>query len=101
MSRIDWPGLMRLGLRGLRLKPAEFWALTPAELLVMLGQDGAGAMGRARLGELAARFPDRGAGEEGGGGRCPPPAAPPGYLQKSEGEEGAGPRVAGDVADDG
>ena len=34
----DWPGLMRAGLIGLRLKPAEFWALTPAELRLMLGE---------------------------------------------------------------
>ena len=61
----DWPGLVRLGLRGLGLKPAEFWALTPAELMVLLGQDGAGAsMGRARLEELAQAFPDRGSGQE-------------------------------------
>ena len=57
--RLDWPGLMRAGLRGLGLKPAEFWALTPAELLVMMGLAGADApMGRARLEELARAFPD-------------------------------------------
>lgn len=61
----DWPGLMRLGLHGLRLTPREFWALTPAELMVMLGREGAGApMGRARLEELARAFPDPGAGKE-------------------------------------
>ncbi|MCB1337045.1 MAG: phage tail assembly chaperone [Maritimibacter sp.] len=55
----DWPGLMRLGLRGLGLAPETFWALTPAELMVMLGKDGAGApLGRARLEELAQAFPD-------------------------------------------
>ncbi len=60
MSRFDWPGLMRLGLRGLGLSPAEFWALTPAELRLMLGLDGGGMapLGRARLEELAAAFPD-------------------------------------------
>ncbi len=56
----DWPTLLRLGLRGLGLRPAQFWALTPAELLLMLGLDGApAAMGRARLEELARAFPDR------------------------------------------
>lgn len=61
---LDWPGLMRAGLYGLGLKPAEFWALTPAELSMMLGLDPAsdggisGSMSRARLAELAARFPD-------------------------------------------
>ncbi|WP_339645812.1 phage tail assembly chaperone, partial [Jannaschia helgolandensis] len=33
----DWPALMAAGLRGLGLKPAEFWALTPAELAFLLG----------------------------------------------------------------
>lgn len=63
--KIDWPGLMRLGLRGLGLKPAEFWALTPAELMVMLGRDGGEApLGRARLEELARAFPDHEAGQK-------------------------------------
>jgi uncharacterized phage protein (TIGR02216 family) len=58
--KTDWPGLMRAGLQGLRLSPAEFWGLTPAELLMMLGVDpGQPPMGRARLADLAARFPDR------------------------------------------
>lgn len=61
---LDWSGLMRAGLHGLGLKPAEFWALTPAELSMMLGLDPAsdggasGSMSRTRLAELAARFPD-------------------------------------------
>ena len=57
----DWPGLMRAGLCGLGLRPAEFWALTPAELMLMLGVEPgqSGVMGRARLEELAARYPDR------------------------------------------
>ena len=56
----DWPGLMRAGLQGLALTPEQFWALTPAELLMMLGggQGGAAPMGRAGLEALAARFPD-------------------------------------------
>lgn len=60
MSGLDWPGLMRAGLQELRLRPAEFWALSPAELALMLGAGGAVArpMGRARLDELLARFPD-------------------------------------------
>ena len=58
---LDWPGLMRAGIRGLGLKPAEFWDLTPAELALMLGIEfGAGAMTRSRLGDLMARFPDAG-----------------------------------------
>ncbi len=56
----DWPGLMRAGMQGLGLKPAEFWALTPAELLLMLGDSPSSApMGRAGLEALAARFPDK------------------------------------------
>ncbi len=59
MIGLDWPGLMRAGLYGLRLTPAEFWALTPAELQLMLGLSKAQvAMGRSRLDELLARFPD-------------------------------------------
>lgn len=60
MTRFDWPGLMRLGFRGLGLTPAEFWALTPAELTLMLGQEGGGTppLTRARLMELAAAYPD-------------------------------------------
>ncbi len=57
--KFDWPALMRLGLRGLHLTPGDFWALTPAELMLMLGKDGGGApLGRARLEELARAFPD-------------------------------------------
>lgn len=60
MTGFDWPGLLRAGLHGLGLKPAEFWALTPAELMLMLGVDEASApMGRARLEELTRAFPDR------------------------------------------
>lgn len=63
----DWPALMRAGMRGLGLQPAEFWRLTPAELLLMLGEgSGTAPLGRARLDELAASFPDR-AKDEGNG----------------------------------
>lgn len=63
--RLDWPGLMRAGLHGLRLAPAEFWSLTPAELAMMLGREG-GGMGKARLAELAALYPDGGRDERDG-----------------------------------
>jgi uncharacterized phage protein (TIGR02216 family) len=63
--RFDWAGLMRHGLRGLGLRPAEFWALTPVELMVLLGRDGSEApLGRARLAELAQAFPDHGSDHE-------------------------------------
>ncbi|WP_375258397.1 rcc01693 family protein [Citreimonas sp.] len=60
MAPFDWPTLMRAGMRGLGLRPAEFWDLTPAELQLLLGQEGGGAaMDRDRLSELMAAFPDR------------------------------------------
>lgn len=40
---LDWPALMRAGMQGLRLTPDAFWALTPAELQVMLGDPGQAA----------------------------------------------------------
>ncbi|EPX81946.1 rcc01693 family protein [Salipiger mucosus] len=65
MAGFDWPVLMRAGLRGLGLRPWEFWALTPAELRLMLGQEsGAAPMGRSRLEELVAAFPDAPKGDE-------------------------------------
>ena len=61
MRGLDWAGLMRAGLGGAGLRPAEFWALTPVELMVMLGREGAPApLSRARLEELAAAYPDEG-----------------------------------------
>ncbi|TYB82880.1 rcc01693 family protein [Maritimibacter fusiformis] len=60
MTGLDWPGLMRAGMRGLGLAPRDFWALTPAELMLMLGREaGELPLGRARLDELARAFPDR------------------------------------------
>ena len=59
MSGFDWPSLMRVGLRGLGLRPAEFWRLTPAEFAFLLGEDsGALPMDRSQLAVLEARFPD-------------------------------------------
>ena len=59
MTGLDWPGLMRAGLHGLGLKPAEFWKLSPAELMLMLGRDGGDApLNRSRLDELTRAFPD-------------------------------------------
>ncbi|ARJ70844.1 hypothetical protein B0A89_09220 [Paracoccus contaminans] len=73
---LDWAGLMRAGLRGLGLKPGEFWDLTPAELALMLGIDfGAAAMTRARLGDLMARFPDGAAAGGAGDPRAGPKPA--------------------------
>lgn len=58
-GRIDWGALMRAGLHERGLLPREFWALTPAELTLMLGRGGSGGpMGRRQLDELVAQFPD-------------------------------------------
>lgn len=41
------------------LRPAEIWELTPVELAILTGLDaGAAPLGRSRLEELAAAFPD-------------------------------------------
>lgn len=61
---LDWPGLMRAGITGLRLRPTEFWALTPIELKLLLGSGIApAAMDRTRLQDLMAAFPDQPAPE--------------------------------------
>lgn len=62
MSGFDWPALMQAGLSGLGLHPDDFWRLTPAELRLLLG-NAPGAetrLGRARLDELLATYPDDG-----------------------------------------
>ena len=60
MWRIAWAGLMRLGLRELRLPPDVFWDLTPMELLLVAGSGpGRGALTRAGLEALQERFPDK------------------------------------------
>jgi uncharacterized phage protein (TIGR02216 family) len=61
VTRIAWRSLMRLGLVELGLAPEVFWSLTPAELMLMAGLDGAGELmlTRAALHALMARFPDR------------------------------------------
>lgn len=57
--QLDWPALLRAGLRDLRLTPQQFWALTPAELGLMLGLNGYNApLGRAGLNGLIRAFPD-------------------------------------------
>lgn len=67
MAGMDWAGLMRAGFRGLGLKPWEFWALTPAELELMLGEtSGVMPMMRTRLDELMRDYPDDGEGKEDG-----------------------------------
>lgn len=59
MKHFNWPDLIRAGLTYLRLPPEQFWALTPAELMVMMGRGGGAApMGRARLSDLLRAYPD-------------------------------------------
>lgn len=68
MGRFDWPALMRAGMRGLGLKPDEFWRLTPAELQILLGAgSGRAPLGRARLDELLAAYPDHNGDKDDGG----------------------------------
>lgn len=57
---LDWPALMRAGLKGLRLRPDEFWALTPVELQLMLGDPGKQAPLLSKgLEALMAAYPDK------------------------------------------
>ncbi len=61
-SGLDWSAMLRTALQGLGLRPEEFWRLTPAEFLLLLGQgdgeEGVAPMGRRRLDELLRAFPD-------------------------------------------
>ncbi len=50
---------MRAGVRGLGLRPSEFWALTPAELHLLLGGEGAAPLRRSGLDALMAAYPDK------------------------------------------
>ncbi|MBA85098.1 rcc01693 family protein [Thalassobius sp. S69A] len=68
MTGFDWPALMRAGLYGLGLQPEQFWRLTPAELQILLGAGtGHAPLGRARLDELLAAYPDRNGELDDGG----------------------------------
>lgn len=56
---LDWPGLMRAGMTGLKLRPDEFWNLTPIELKLLLGEQArAIAMDRTGLSNLMSDYPD-------------------------------------------
>lgn len=59
MGQFDWVSLMRAGIQGLGLKPAEFWQLTPAELQMMLDQFcGETPLSRDRMNALLSVYPD-------------------------------------------
>jgi uncharacterized phage protein (TIGR02216 family) len=64
MSGFDWPALMRAGMTGLRLEPKQFWALTPAELRLMLGEHGGAPLRRKGLEALMAAYPDARKGQD-------------------------------------
>lgn len=65
MRSLAWAALMQAGLHRLGLKPWEFWALTPAELAMMLGQTaGQVPMRRQELDALMSAFPDEEQGFE-------------------------------------
>lgn len=66
MSGLDWTALLRVGLCGLRLKPDEFWRLTPVELRMMLGAGAVPPLTRARLEELVRAYPDARKGRNDG-----------------------------------
>lgn len=55
----DWAALLKAGVRGLGLRPDQFWRLTPSELRLMLGIDaGSAPMGRSALDALSQAYPD-------------------------------------------
>lgn len=59
-EKLDWPGLMFVGLHQLGLSVDEFWALTPSELAIKQGWNGAQGqvLTRSGLSELLRRYPD-------------------------------------------
>ena len=59
MTAIDWTGLMRAACLGLGLRPAEFWALTPAELALLMGTDGQKPLTQDGLEALVTAYPDK------------------------------------------
>lgn len=59
MTQFDWHALMQAGIQKAGLRPGEFWALTPAELRLILGYGGpATALSRKGLNELMKLHPD-------------------------------------------
>ena len=62
---MDWPALMRAGIKGLGLQPSAFWALTPAELYLMIGPAAAERpLLREGLDALMAAYPDERKGSQ-------------------------------------
>lgn len=70
MKSLDWPALLLIGIRGLGLKPDEFWTLTPAELQLMLGDPGkSGPLLSSGLAALMSAYPDKETKDDGDDGR--------------------------------
>ena len=62
---MDWPALMRAGVRGLGLHPDAFWQLTPAELQLMLGDAATSVpLLSGGLDALMAAYPDKNRGAD-------------------------------------
>lgn len=63
-TKMDWRALLTLGVTDLRLRPRDFWALTPAELSLMasatFGAPGHvhTALSRGGLDALMQQWPD-------------------------------------------
>jgi len=59
MVGLDWPAMMRVGMGELKLRPAAFWALSPAELMVLVNPpEVQRPMGRSGFEALISAFPD-------------------------------------------
>ncbi len=69
MQKFNWAELMRLGMMHMRLSPDQFWALTPAELVVMSGADAkaAAVLTRSGLDALMVQYPDTNLRRDNGG----------------------------------
>lgn len=66
MIGLDWAALLRIGVQQAGLRPGEFWALTPFELMLILGFDGSEKpLNRARLAELEREFSQNRGGSDG------------------------------------
>ncbi|MEM0977271.1 MAG: phage tail assembly chaperone [Pseudomonadota bacterium] len=60
-ATLDWAGLLSFALRDLRLRPDDFWALTPGELALIAGvtPGEAAPLTRDWFEALSAHFPDK------------------------------------------
>lgn len=60
-DKLDWVGLMHIGLHQLGLSSVEFWQLTPFELTVKMGlkPGKTNVMTRTGLTDLINKFPDK------------------------------------------